>query len=37
MEDVFQLALVVAIAAVLLVAGLFYLEYIDGLPVNGFS
>jgi hypothetical protein len=33
MEDLFQLAFVVAVAAMLLVAGLLYMEYIDGPPM----
>ena len=33
MEELFQLALVVAIAAVVLVAGLLYMEYVDGPPL----
>jgi hypothetical protein len=33
MEDLFQLAFVVAVAGMLLVAGLLYMEYIDGPPL----
>jgi hypothetical protein len=33
MEDLFLLALIVTIAAVLLIAGLLYMHYIDGPPL----
>jgi hypothetical protein len=33
MEDLFQRAFVVAVAAMLLVTGLLYMEYIDGPPL----
>ena len=33
MEDLFLLAFVVTVAAVLLVAGLLYMNYIDGPPL----